>query len=311
MKNNKKAMSLILAMWLVLIMTLLVLYILEYIIPYSKNVKGIENSTNAFYQADGSIEVGLKYIKDRNIDVNKWNWDLRTETGSSFLSNKVAFSLSTTSSWKVIPPDKLWNSPYDNHFNTISAWEPIQLSVWNGMVTNWFNVKFTFKIPEKLNNNWFWLSWWTWAIINWQLAWLWNTLNATGSWILSDDIWNNWLNSKIFWWWVSNSLWVDYIKWLDLNSNSVDYSAFYSQNCNNTWSWCILKMFLVWDLIWNDPNKTRLPFLEYKIDFGNSKVPLRYSTIKSVWKSYWFQKELETKVAQDTVNEAFGFTILQ
>jgi len=44
MKRNKKALSLVIAMGLTLVMALLAIYILEYMIPFSKNTKNIEQS---------------------------------------------------------------------------------------------------------------------------------------------------------------------------------------------------------------------------------------------------------------------------
>lgn len=316
MKNNKKASSIILAMWLVMVMSLLVLYILEYIIPYSKNVKWIENATNAFYQAESSIEDGLKYIKDRQIDVDI-SWDstkLKTETGSIFHSNKIATKYFTTSSWAIVPPIWEWNSPYDPDFNIISPWNSIQLEIWSNMV-NLSNAIFTFKIPAKLNTSSSDLFWWTWAIINWQLSSNSNTLNAKRSWILADDIRASWLNKEIFNWTESNSNSIYFNEWLDLYWSGVTIKDFYEWwggfpgHCWS-WSWCILKMFIVNELILDNTNKTKLPFLEYKINFGTN-IPLRYSRIKSTWKSYWFQKKLEVRVPQQTINEAFGFTVIQ
>jgi hypothetical protein len=51
-KNNKNAMSIILAIILTIIMSLIALYMIDYIIPFSKNVKGIENVAKAYYQAE-------------------------------------------------------------------------------------------------------------------------------------------------------------------------------------------------------------------------------------------------------------------
>ena len=78
MNKNKKAFSLILAMWLVLITSLLAYTLLEYMIPFWKNVKGIENSTKAYYQANNWIERGLYHFSTRT--------NLRSETSKSYSS---------------------------------------------------------------------------------------------------------------------------------------------------------------------------------------------------------------------------------
>jgi hypothetical protein len=50
--NNKQAMSIIIAIILSVIMGLIAIYMIDYIIPFSKNVKGIENVSKAYYQAE-------------------------------------------------------------------------------------------------------------------------------------------------------------------------------------------------------------------------------------------------------------------
>jgi Tfp pilus assembly protein PilX len=59
MKKTKKALSLVIAISITLIMGLLALYILEYIIPFSRNTKNIEHSVSAYYMADSAIEDAL------------------------------------------------------------------------------------------------------------------------------------------------------------------------------------------------------------------------------------------------------------
>jgi hypothetical protein len=44
-------------------MALLALYILEYMIPFSRNTKNIEQSVAAYYQADSGIEDALYSMK--------------------------------------------------------------------------------------------------------------------------------------------------------------------------------------------------------------------------------------------------------
>ncbi len=49
-------------MWLVLISSLFAYTILEYMIPFSKNIKWIENSSKSYYQANNWIEMGLYFF---------------------------------------------------------------------------------------------------------------------------------------------------------------------------------------------------------------------------------------------------------
>lgn len=288
MKNNRKWFSLIIAMWLVMITSLLAYTMLEYIIPFSKNVKWIENSTNAFYKANDGIENWLFHISNRS--------NLTTESGSTF-NWPQSTKFETFSSWLTLPPE--WKGNSENlDWNKIAPWEPIQLSIWNWMLY-WkvWQLRPIFRIP-----GWLTLSGTTDDLpyINWQLSSQTNSLNAN-SWSLikaSDIDWNM-INPAI-----------NIREWFDLNWNDVRFNAFYNNRyCWGTWSGCILKLSIINKLVTTDGKL--LPYLERKIDLDDVVIPLRYSRIESAWKSYWFQKKLEAKVPQQTLSEAFDFTVFQ
>jgi hypothetical protein len=56
-------------------MSLLAIYILEYIIPFSKNTKNIEHSVSAYYQADSGIEDAL-YSMSGQTDLSFEKYDI-------------------------------------------------------------------------------------------------------------------------------------------------------------------------------------------------------------------------------------------
>jgi len=298
-KQNKSAFSIVIAIWLVLIMSLLVLYILEYMIPYSKNVKWIENSTNAFYQAENSIEDVLKKFKDR--------WDF-TDYKKEFDWLSVWYKYDTISKWLKMPNKWEWNSEFDKNYNKISQWNPIQLKIWNWRINLW-DISFNFQVPKIEWQNYS-LFWWYLPIINWQLTTENNkTLNASWSYILANDIGRNWLNGNIFNWSMKNDKGIKFSNWELLDLTASWMVDFYINNCDWTNSWCTLKMSIINKL--KSSNEVNIPYLEYQITTINTDIPLRYSRIKSAWKSYDFQKYLEVKIPQQTTNEAFDFTVFQ
>jgi len=283
MKKNKNASSLIIAIWITLVMSLLALYILEYIIPFGKNTKNIEQSVNAYYQADSAIEDSLLSIKWKKlwyekVDLLNWNID---------------FAIKMTASWTVLPPVWRWNSEFDEDYNIIKIWEPIQIEIWNWKKSN---LKIYFKVPDldKTSNET--LSWTTLKIVNWQLSWKYDVLNSSWSQITASEIDGNNINI-----WNRN--------WRKLDDSPKTFNQFYTDNCNWSNSWCILKMSILNKLELDSWN-TSVPYLEWKIENDNS-IPLRYTIINTTWKSYGFQKSLEVKVPQQTVNEAFDFTVFQ
>ena len=287
--NNKKWLSLIFAMWLVLIITLLAMSILEYIIPVTK---WIENSSKAYYQATTAIEEGLWEVNQNDV----WY-----ETWTTMQSNSTSNEFTIEATWSTLPPSWKWNSEYNTDYNIIYPWKPVQLNVWKNLTSNnldWSNINFSFQVPDINTTSTETLSWWTSAIINWQLSSDTNTLNSSWSYISANDI-DNTTKS------MNNRAWIDTF-WND----SEDFDWFYSNYCNWAWSWCTLKLSVVNKLelsSWNIP----VPYIEWKADFWSSKIPIDNIIIDTSWKSYWFKKDLEIKIPLESTIEAFDFTVFQ
>lgn len=297
MKKNNDWFSIIIWMWLVLVISLMAYFILSFIIPFSKNIKWIENWTNAYYQSYAWVEESLYFVKNRS--------SLIKET-SSVSNNPVWYSYSTTSSWNLMPLPWTWDSDYDANFSTISIWNPAQLEVWRNTF-QWSNVNFLFKVPNFDNNistteNFYS---WTTPIINWWISSESDSLMATWSYITANDIKNSNCSSNC----TIKLTDTSFRKWFRLNWTEQNFQDFYNEQCTWTNSWCILRLSVLNDLKLMD--KTLIPYLEYKIDFWNQKAPLRHTIINSTWKSYWFKKDLNVRVPQQTINQAFDFTVFQ
>lgn len=292
MRKNKDWFSILIGMWLTILIILSAYVILAYMMPFMKWIKWIENTSWAYYQSYSWIEKALYFT-------NKERANLRTETGSVLLLWQVKWSTYRTfSSGWVIPQALYGNSEYNKNFNIISQTEPLQLQVGNGFITDWGNFRFTFQVPEDLKKS-FSLSLWTGAIVNWMISSDNDTLISSGTYITASDV-NS--TSK---WDIQNKMWAN-LEWA-----SSTFRNFYNAHCLNTNS-CILKMSVVNNLILTDTNTTQIPYLEYKIEFWNtSYLPDRYTRIESFWKAYDFQKKLDVRVPQQTVNQAFDFTVFQ
>jgi len=293
--NNKVWFTIILAMWIVLLITLLALLILEYIIPFSKNVKGIENSSNAYYEANSWIEEAL-WFRSQN-DIGSESWSLLVVTDS------VSNSFQIEAQGDILPPAWKWNSEDGSDWNRIAQGQPIQLTIWNDLIStipDWDWIEFFFRIPDIDGSSTQNLQWSTGAIINWQLSWNTNSLNSYNSYVTYDDIDWNPIN-------FSEKQWID-LNWVHWDPNE-KFANFHNSNCTWSWSGCILKLSVINDLVLND--STPVPYLEWQINFNGNVVPLRYANIESSGKSYWFKKNLEVKIPQQTVIEAFDFTIFQ
>lgn len=291
MKKNNEAFSLVIAMWLVLITSLLAFTILEFIVPFSRDIKWIENSTKSYYQANNWIERGLYFFQKRTDSQS------RTELTRWYTAN-LDYTLSTTSSWTQIPALWKWNSTFSKDWDSLSVADPIQLIIWYWFITNLATLNIDFRVPDLNNDLIFWetLDWTTSPMVNWQLSSETDVLNSISTSVFTAD--------NINWW---------NIQFAALNgkkvsdSSTVTFSTFFStNNCNS--NKCVLKISVIDDL---KSSSKIIPFLEWKITAWANSVPLRYSTVESVWKSNGFSKNLQIRVPQETVSEAFDFTVFQ
>lgn len=298
MKANNTGFSIILWMGLVILITLSAFVLLAYIVPFSKNVKWIENSSNAYYQSYAWVEKALYHIKTRST--------ITVDTGSTLPTTSTGFNYTTFSSGNVIPQPGEGNSEYDNNYNTISMAQPLQLEVGRkstGLAdVDWSpaHVNFVFKVPNFDNNivTVETLSWGTLPVINWSLSTPDDTLYASGTYITAAQV-----NDSI-----SSSNWnIAFKDGFTLSGSLVQFQDFHDL-CNGVNSGCTLKMWVVSPL--KLTNGTDIPYLEYKINF-DVQFPDRYTRVKATGKSFWFQKDLEVKVPQQTVNQALDFTVFQ
>lgn len=291
--KNKDWFSIIIAVFLMLITTLLAIYLLEYIIPFWKNVKWMENWTKAYYEANKWIEDVLFSMKDK---------DAYFENSKIMPTTSTWFSYNLIATWTTIPIIWNWNSEFDSNYNKISSSNPVQLLLkWS---INWSNVEFYFKVPhfDDTTGSAISFSWWNSPIINWQLSSDTSTLNATWSYVVYNDVDNST--------WSLTSISFNNKYWFTLSWTIETFNYFYNDTNNNcTSSWCILKLSVVNELKTNDWKK--IPYLEYKITWFSTPVANYYTKISASWKSTGYKKSLELDVPQQTTIEAFDFTVFQ
>lgn len=286
MKKNNGWFSIVIWMALMILIVLSAYVILAYIIPFMKSVKGVENTSGAYYQAYGGIEEALYFTKHRAT--------LTSETGGVMPSDAIGYAFQTFSSGTSIPQAWYGNSEYSSGHNIISQTEPIQLEIGNGFII--WNISFDFQVPA-FTGGLLSLSGANTPMINWILASENDTLYASGTWVTTNDI-----NTS-----TSNAWQINDKSGITLLWGQQDFQTFYTNNCWSN-SGCILKMSVINDLFLTSGAK--IPYLEYQITFSSS-VPDRYTRIESYGKSYGFQKKLDVRVPQQTVNQAFDFTVFQ
>ena len=308
MKNiwkNNSWFSIVIAMALTIFIWLAAIYLLEYIIPFGRNVKGVENASVSYYQAASWIEDAFWYINQNNIG------DEFDEIMST--SENIDYGYDMTSNGSQIPLPWKWNNQFDAdwnlttipNFNRLSRSNPIQLEVWNNMISSWTSVDFYIRTPNTTGTSSpYSLANSTNSIINWQLSTPNKTLNSRDTNPANPDstITSAQINS-------SAPISLASRNGVDLENNNLRFSEFYDNECTS-WVSCVLKLSVIGNLIASS-NDSVIPYLEYRIDFWSDIVPLRFVQIDAVWKSNGFSKNLNVSVPQLTVDEAFDFTILQ
>ena len=295
MKNiwkNNSWFSIVMAMGLTIFIWLTALYLLEYIIPFGRNVKWVENASKAYYQANSGVEQSLWLISQN---------DLGYQNAESIGWDAIDYWYQITANGSQIP--LLWkgNSEFDQGFNIFSRSRPIQLEVWNNRILNWNDINFIIRVPNTtITNSAYTLAGWSNPIVNWQLSSTVTTLNSDDSLITSNDI-----NST-----TNINLGTRYGQDLDENTPQ-RLRDFYTDNCGSG-SGCVLKLSVIWPLKATASARWSLiPYLEYQINFWSASVPLRFAQIESTGKSFGFRKDIQVAIPQLTVDEAFDFTVLQ
>lgn len=300
---DKKWSAMMITIFIVLFLTLIMVYFIEKVVPMSRNIVGIENSNMAYYQGQTAIEEALLFM---NSDTP------RSESWATVTTWNKSYSFQITASGTTIPFLWNWNSIYNSDWNRIWPWEPIQLMIPDWI--DWSAVNFYFKVPN-LNNWWdaITLSWWiTLPIINWILSWSGKSLIASWSQITA-------ATSEIF---PSNSSWTINLaskNWIDLNWSWWTFVQFYDANSPfnaTSWLWnectnyqCTLKLSIINQLV--STSWEAIPYLEYKIIWLDQSIPLQYATINANWISYWFKRNVKREIRQLTTNEALDFTVFQ
>jgi len=292
MEKNKKGFSIIIAFWIVLIVTLIALYVLEYIIPFSKNVKGIENATKSYYLSLSWEEDALFYIRKHGL----WAENIKSFSGPS------SFAYTIFSSWSFLPAPWHGTSDFDKDWSKISPSNSVQIFLPTGI--NWTNIKIYFRVPY-FSDNLEMSS--VWAIINWQISAKTDILNSSseiGQRFTKTDICDS-SDTSCTW----NS--ISWKQGFKLDNTTSTISSFYGSNCWVNYE-CVLKFSIINELIAKKLTSTiKIPYLEYKIDFDWKNVPSNVVRIDAKGSSYWFRKDFTLYYPRDFLINAYDFTVFQ
>jgi hypothetical protein len=274
----------------------------EIVIPRARNVKGIEQSNVAAYNAESGIEASLNSFTGSKPVANVDTGSIGIYSVSGSVEYNCPTNCTFPESWKG-------NSPTDPNYNIIRPQAPIQIPISDSTITSGFSI--IFHMPDAFSGGIIWEQLkgnttdpyfiWTFttptrSITSWQGEKLNFSLSKKDF-----TIYNNTSST-----WITNS-WTSLTLWDFINS-----ATNMTSECTPNNYKCILKISLIKDLETTAGKK--IPYLEYQITtsvWNALKIPLQYATLTSTGTQGPFSKTVTREVERFTTNEAFDFTVLQ
>ena len=296
--RDKRWVGLIFALVSVVLLSMIMTVFYEIVIPRARNVKGIEQSNVAAYNAESGIEASLNSFTGSNpvAVVDTWS-----TTGIYSVSGSIKRECIIGPC--VFPEPWKGNSPTGSWYNIIRPGSPIQIPIANGTIGS--NFRIVFHMPSFSGGT----SWDQLKDYQTEPYFIWTFTTPTKSITSSQgeminlfdnngkkafEIYTNTTSSGISNSWTTDKLWTF------INTNQID--------CTNNYK-CTLKISLIKDLETNTGRK--IPYLEYQITADNLILPLQYATLTSTGTQGPFSKTVTREVERFTTNEAFDFTVLQ
>jgi hypothetical protein len=127
---------------------LLMIFLMERLVPSSRSVRGIENSTIAAYAAQSAVEKGLSTLNIRNPGHANSGTPNSSDSGTESIG-KWAYALQETGS--IIPLPGTGTSEFDTNWNSIGPGRPVQLYIPQHFVDNTDklgNVQIDLRVPQ-------------------------------------------------------------------------------------------------------------------------------------------------------------------
>lgn len=297
-RSDRRAFAIFLAMLLTILIVLMGVYLIDKLMPASRDVKGVENGNVAYYKASSAIELALLSLSGANPGA---------ETGStagSLVSS--GYSLSTVGSGTVVPRPGFGNSEYDPNWNVISSGKPVQIKLPVAYKPS--DLTFEFRVPD-LNRNGATgedgnadaateaLSGGSAQTINWIITGSGDSLVSAASQVLTANQVNQ--TAAISFAALTGS---------NLSNASASVASFGTANCVSPVR-CSIKLSIIRAL--ETKSSTAIPYLEYRITSAAGTIPQQWTRVVSEGYSRGFKQSRVRNVEQTTVGEALDFTVFQ
>ena len=126
------------------IISIIAIYLLEKIVPFSRDVKGIENGNVSYYRANTALNEALLTMSGSDPSI-----------GGSSGTMATGNVYQITANGNTLPRAGLGNSEYDKDWAMLAPGKPIQLVLNSASSLDWNITNFKFRVPD-LNKNGSW-----------------------------------------------------------------------------------------------------------------------------------------------------------
>lgn len=293
MKRNTSWSALLIGIFVTMIVIIIAIYLLDKIIPFSKDIKWVESGNISYYRANTALNEAL-------LSMSVSDPAIEAATGS--ISNGSGFTYNIRAMSRVLPEAGKWNSDFNKDWAVLAPGKPIQLALKSTNPIDWGNAGtyFNFRVPDLNNDNTVneFLTWGAAApIINWVITASGESLQASGSQIMASDI-------------NGTPISLETRPGLTLSGTNVSFKDFYwppGNMCTGS-NVCSLKLSLINPLLLTTGEKA--PYLEYQAHL-NEAIPLQTAVIETEGYMGGFKKNITRFIQQMTTSEALDFTVFQ
>lgn len=130
------------------IIIIIAIYLLEKIVPFSRDIKGVENGNISYYRANTALNEALLSMSGSDPSIQGSSETLTNGSGSAY---QIA------ANGTILPQSGQGNSEYDANWAVLAPGKPIQLILKSNVSINWaaIGTYFTIRVPDlNRDSNW-------------------------------------------------------------------------------------------------------------------------------------------------------------
>ena len=146
---DSRGSALIVSILLMMVLSMMMIFLLERILPASRTTKWIENSVQALYSAGSATENMLTYLRQDNPGGINWTQNIiLPSSGQSTASGSRIIDAAN-----ILPAPGNGNSEGDSNWSAIWPRRAVQLQLNSIMLGKWEGLRIEFRMPQFGSND--------------------------------------------------------------------------------------------------------------------------------------------------------------